>query len=52
MHALTCHHEGVLDPLPAAQIGEILQQRLSGAKDMWLPDVSPAMGQKAASTYA
>jgi enterobactin synthetase component F len=52
MHALACHHEGVLDPLPAAQIGEILQQRLSGANDVWLPDVSSAMGQKAASTYA
>jgi enterobactin synthetase component F len=29
VHKLACHHEAVLDPLPAAQIGRILQQRLS-----------------------
>jgi enterobactin synthetase component F len=29
VHTLDCHHEAVLDPLPAAQIGRILQQRLS-----------------------
>jgi enterobactin synthetase component F len=52
VHELACHHEGVLDPLPAAQIGEILQRRFSGASDAWLSDVSPAMGQKAAAIYA
>jgi enterobactin synthetase component F len=30
VHELDCHHEAVLDPGPAAQIGNILQQRLSG----------------------
>jgi enterobactin synthetase component F len=29
VHELACHHEAVLDPGPAAQIGNILQQRLS-----------------------
>jgi L-serine---[L-seryl-carrier protein] ligase len=29
VHELACHHEAVLDPGPAAQIGSILQQRLS-----------------------
>jgi enterobactin synthetase component F len=28
VHELACHHEAVLDPGPAAQIGNILQQRL------------------------
>jgi enterobactin synthetase component F len=52
VHELACHHEGVLDPAPAAQIGEILQQRLSGTRDAWLPGVSSEMGQKATTTYA
>jgi enterobactin synthetase component F len=29
VHELACHHEAVLDPGPAAQIGSILQQQLS-----------------------
>ncbi|WP_213806669.1 non-ribosomal peptide synthetase [Granulicella sp. dw_53] len=29
VHELACHHENVLDPVPAAEIGNILQQRLS-----------------------
>ncbi len=29
VHELACHHESVLEPGPAAQIGSILQQRLS-----------------------
>jgi enterobactin synthetase component F len=52
VHELACHHEAVLDPLPAAQIGEILQRRLSSPSDEWLPDISPAMGQKAGTAYA
>jgi enterobactin synthetase component F len=29
VHELACHHEAVLDPGPASQIGNVLQQRLS-----------------------
>lgn len=29
VHELACHHEGVLDAVPAAQIGNTLRQRLS-----------------------
>ena len=35
VHELACHHEAVLDPVPAAQIGGILQQRLSVLHDNW-----------------
>ncbi len=27
VHDLACHHEAVLDPGPAAQMGKVLQQR-------------------------
>lgn len=52
VHELACHHESVLDPVPAAQIGQILQQRLSGRTDEWLPSVSSEMGQTTATAYA
>jgi hypothetical protein len=29
VHELACHHEAVMDSIPAAQIGRKLQQRLS-----------------------
>jgi enterobactin synthetase component F len=29
VHELACHHEAVLNPLPAAQIGRRLQERLA-----------------------
>ncbi|RDZ27243.1 non-ribosomal peptide synthetase [Lysobacter silvisoli] len=33
LHALDCHHEGVLDPAPAARIGQVLRQRLDAARE-------------------
>lgn len=33
VHELACHHEAVLDPVPAAQIGAVLRHRLSDIPD-------------------
>jgi enterobactin synthetase component F len=33
VHGLACHHELVLDPGPAAQIGKVLQRRLGFLND-------------------
>jgi enterobactin synthetase component F len=41
VHELACHHEAVLDPGPAAQIGSILQQRLSILNRQQIQRVSP-----------
>jgi enterobactin synthetase component F len=46
VHELACHHEAVLDPMPAAQIASRLQQRLSSVHDQWVPEVSPVIQQK------
>jgi enterobactin synthetase component F len=35
VHELACHHEAVLDPIPAAQIARGLEQRLSTTQDQW-----------------
>jgi enterobactin synthetase component F len=44
VHELACHHESVLEQAPAAQIGTILQQRLSTPDDQWIPTrVSPVL---------
>jgi L-serine---[L-seryl-carrier protein] ligase len=48
VHELACHHEAVLDPIPAAHIGRILQQRLSASGSAWASEVE----QKAANAYA
>jgi enterobactin synthetase component F len=32
VHNLACHHEAVMDPLPAAEIGGRLQQHLSATQ--------------------
>jgi len=42
VHELACHHEAVLDPIPAAQIAGRLEQRLSTMHDQW----GPVMQQK------
>jgi len=47
---LQCHHEAVLNPLPAAQIGSTLQQRL--AMEQVTPELPLAGQQKAASGRA
>ena len=37
VHELACHHEAVLDPAPAAQIGAVLRHRLSDIPDERIP---------------
>ncbi|WNL46955.1 amino acid adenylation domain-containing protein [Dyella sp. BiH032] len=37
VHELACHHEAVLDPAPAAQIGAVLRHRLSDIPDERMP---------------
>lgn len=37
VHDLACHHEAVLDPAPAAQIGAVLRHRLSDIPDERIP---------------
>jgi enterobactin synthetase component F len=46
VHELACHHEAVLDPGPAAQIGSILQQRLSILNRQRIQTVSPSIHQQ------
>jgi enterobactin synthetase component F len=46
VHELACHHEAVLDPGPAAQIGSILQQRLSILNRQQIQKVSPPIRQE------
>jgi len=41
VHELACHHEGVLDPVPAAQIGNTLRQRFSMPRLQRVPMASP-----------
>jgi enterobactin synthetase component F len=46
VHELACHHEAVLNPLPAAQIASRLQQSLSIWHGQRLPEISPVIRQK------
>jgi enterobactin synthetase component F len=46
VHELACHHEAVLDPMPAAQIAGKLQQRLATMHGPWVPEVLPAIPQE------
>jgi enterobactin synthetase component F len=46
VHELACHHEAVLNPLPAAQIASRLQQALSIEHGPRVPEVSPVIQQK------
>jgi enterobactin synthetase component F len=46
VHELACHHEAVLDPIPAAQIADKLQQRLATMHGPWLPEVLAAVQRK------
>ncbi|MCU1261291.1 MAG: amino acid adenylation domain protein [Bryobacterales bacterium] len=45
VHELACHHEAVLDPIPAAQIANKLQQRLPMMHGPWAPEGLPAIQQ-------
>jgi enterobactin synthetase component F len=42
VHELACHHEGVLDPVPAAQIGNTLRHWFSMPRLWRAPIVSPS----------
>jgi enterobactin synthetase component F len=46
VHELACHHEAVLDPGPAAQIGSILQQRFSILNRQQVPSVPSSIHQQ------
>jgi enterobactin synthetase component F len=54
VHELECHHEAVFDPVPAAQIGRILQQRLSSLEDSRTLDIPRLLreGGEMTATYA
>jgi enterobactin synthetase component F len=43
VHELACHHEGVLDPVPAAQIGKTLRQWFSMPRLQRAPMASPVI---------
>ena len=43
VHELACHHEGVLDSVPAAQIGNTLRQWFSMPRLQRVPMVSPSI---------
>lgn len=42
VHELACDHEGVLDPIPAAQIGSVLKKLLAAADARLIPEWSAA----------
>lgn len=48
---LACHHEAVLDPAPAAQIGTVLRHRLSDIPDERVPLPPPAPQADLAAAY-
>ncbi|HXJ38359.1 MAG TPA: amino acid adenylation domain-containing protein [Bryobacteraceae bacterium] len=55
VHELACHHEAVLDPIPAAQIAGKLQERLSLRDNQWMTEGLHAIQQKTkaiAATWA
>jgi enterobactin synthetase component F len=41
VHQLDCHHEAVLDPIPAAHIAEILQRHISLSNEVPRENVQP-----------
>jgi enterobactin synthetase component F len=50
VHGLACHHEAVLDPVPAAQIASELQQRLFSPQGAWTMEVWAGRQEKAIGT--
>jgi len=52
VHELDCHHEAVLNPMPANRIGSILQQRLSNRHDRWVPEISSTILQQKTEAIA
>lgn len=47
VHELACHHEGVLDAVPAAQIGNTLRQQFSMPRLQRAPMASPLIRREA-----
>jgi enterobactin synthetase component F len=52
VYELACHHEAVLDPIPAAQIAEILERHLSPGNEVLRQNIQPEAGPKTAEAYA
>jgi enterobactin synthetase component F len=52
VHELACHHEGVLDPVPAAHIGKTLRQRFSMPRLQRAPTASPLIWSEAGEISA
>jgi enterobactin synthetase component F len=52
VHELACHHEGVLDPVPAAHIGKTLRQRFSMPRLQRSPTASPLIWSEAGEISA
>lgn len=52
VHELACHHEGVLDPVPAAHIGKTLRQRFSLPRLQRVPTASPLIWNEAGEISA
>jgi enterobactin synthetase component F len=52
VHELACHHEGVLDPVPAARIGNTLRQRFSLPRLQRAPTASPLIWSDAGEISA
>jgi len=52
VYELACHHEAVLDPIPAAQIAKILERHLSAGNEVLIQNIQPEAGTKTAEAYA
>jgi enterobactin synthetase component F len=52
VYDLACHHEAVLDPIPAAQIAKILEHHLSLSNEVPRQSVPPEIAPQAAEAYA
>jgi hypothetical protein len=48
VHELACHHEAVMNPVPARQIAIRLREWLAIEDGQWAPEVSSAIQQKTA----
>jgi enterobactin synthetase component F len=52
VYELACHHEAVLDPIPAARIARILGRHLSLSREALIANFQPGAGQQAAAANA
>jgi enterobactin synthetase component F len=51
-YELACHHEAVLDPIPAARIARILESHISLSREALIPNFQPEAGQQSAAANA